>query len=66
MSARVRSGDPDHTFSQGRRVSSPRGMGGLDLDSSEVVAPRRNVGGFIGPGRGVDKGDEFLFVLLHV
>jgi len=39
---------------------------GWTLDSSEVVAPRRNVGGFIGPGRGVDKGDDFLFVLSHV
>jgi len=62
----VRSGDSDHTFSRGRRVSPPQGMGGPDLNSSEVAAPRRNVGGFIGPGWGVDKGDKFPFVSPHV
>jgi len=53
-------------FLGGKWVSPPRGTGGSDLDSSEVVAPLWNVGGSIGHGRGVDKGDEFLFVLLHV
>jgi len=53
-------------LSGGKRVSLPRGTGGSDLDSSEVVAPLWNVGGFIGHGWGVDKGDEFPFVLLHV
>jgi len=63
--ARVRSGVLDRTLSLARkRVSPPRG--GSDLDSSEVVAPLWNVGGFIGHGRGVDKEDEFPFVLLHV
>ena len=47
-------------------MSPPQGTGGSDLDSSEVVAPLWNVGGFIGHGLGVDKGDEFPFVLLHV
>jgi len=41
-------------------------MGGSDLDSSEGIAPRWNVGGFIGPGQGIDKIDEVLFALLYV
>ena len=36
--------------------------GGSDVVSSEVSAPRRNVGGFIGHSWGVDKIDE---VLMH-
>ena len=53
-------------FLGGKRVSPPRGTGVSDLDSSEVVAPLWNVGGFNGHGRGVDKGAEFPFVLLDV
>jgi len=53
-------------FLRGKWVSPPRGTGGSDFDSSEVVAPLWNVGGSIGHGRGVDKGDEFPFVLQHV
>ena len=44
----------------------PRDMGGTDLESSGVSALRGNVGGSIGHGRGVDKGDEVSFVSLHV
>jgi len=47
-------------------VSPPRGTGESDLDPSEVVALLWNMGESIGPGRGVDKGDEFPFALLHV
>ena len=56
---RVRSGDLDRAHSSeawvGRTWIPPRWF-----------APRWNVGGFIGPGRGVHKIDEVSFVLLHV
>ena len=57
VSARVRNGDPDRVCSLqvGQTWIPPRWF-----------APRWNVGRFIGPGRGVDKIDEFSFVLPHV
>ena len=59
-SVRVRSCDPDRPFSRGN-LCSPGGMrGGRTWIPPRCLYLGRNVGGFIGHSRGVDKIDEVL------
>jgi len=65
VSERVRNGDPDRSFSRGRFVL-PKRLGRVRLGFLRGGCTSfENVGGFIGPGRGVDKGDEVPLALLH-
>jgi len=59
VSERVRSGDPDRACSFEARV-------GRTWIPPRWFAPCWNVDRFIGPGRGVDKIDEVLFLLPHM